>query len=317
MALTITRTILKSDIRDWLDQSGDTVAERRLERAIQAGLERVSWVRHWSFLRDTYPVNTKLPYSTGTVSVNIGSTAVTGSGTTFPSDIVGAFIEFSGQRQQYEITERGGDTSLTIRSAYGNADATNLSGATYKIMYPAMDLPANFRVARALVDVQRNDELPEVQSDDMERLHAYDSGVSSPQCWAVRAKRSDPNISQLWLYPAPDTQELYQMLYIRTAGWYNSATPATATFALEPPAGGSGDAYYVDWPQNLKGLLLSSCKLALVEEGATKNIMPQVAYSDYDRKLSQAMADDEKVMQIKQLGRGSSISPRRRWRLTP
>ena len=67
-------------------------------------------------------------YTTGTVSINQGSTSITGSGTTFTSAMVGRQIFLSNR--WYVISAFGSTTSITIASAFADA---NLSGSAYRI----------------------------------------------------------------------------------------------------------------------------------------------------------------------------------------
>lgn len=311
MALEITQANLITELRQYIGDDVDSFADRRLNRACISGLERLGRRRCWSFHRDTYPVATVTPYSTGTVAINIGSTSITGTTTVFPSDIItgSAWIEFAGQSRAYELTVRTSDTAATIRNAYANADAANLSGATYKIFYPSIDMPANFKSLRRVIDDGRLNELDIIDVDSMDFAHASRSGVGAPSCCGLRAKRNDPNIMQLFLYPSPNTQELYTVLYNRTPGWYSTSTVATASFALEPTT----PSYYVDWPKNLKSLLLASCKLSLIAEGV-KGIDLNAADYDYRELLKAAEADDERQPEIEYLGRDSG--PRQEtWRI--
>jgi len=70
-------------------------------------------------------------YTTGTVSVTNGATAVVGSGTTWTSAMVGRSIMLGGL--YYPITAVADTTHLTISPAYAGAD---LSGDTYVICTP-------------------------------------------------------------------------------------------------------------------------------------------------------------------------------------
>jgi len=299
MALTLTEALLTTELRQYIGDGTDTFADRKLHRACITGLARLGRRRAWSFLRDTYPVNAVPDYydPTATAAVNISSTAVTLSGG-LPSDVVGNFIEFNGQRRWYEITVRGGATSCTLRTAYGNTDATNLTVATWRILYPTIDLPANFKSLRKVIDDGRNSELEIVESDVMADEHASYAGVGSPNYCSVRAKRNDPNIMQLWLYPAPDLQETYTILYNRVPGWYDSSTVATAAFSLEPTT----TAYYCDWPLHLKDLLLASCKVSLIAEGA-KGLHEGAVLSEYNELVRAAESDDERQPEHEWLGR--------------
>lgn len=306
MTLALTEALLQTELRQYIGDKSDTFADRRLHRACIQGLNRLSRRRSWSFHRDMYSVNAVPDYidNASTAAVAISATAVTIAGGAAPSNAVGAFIEFNGQRRAYEITVRTSGTDITLRNAYGNTDATNLTVATWRIIYPAIDLPANFKTLRRVIDNDQVADLEIVESDEIEAAHSSRSSVGTPDYCSVRPKRNDPNIMQLWLYPAPDLQNSYNILYNRVAGWYDSATVATAAFALEPTT----TSYYVDWPLALKDLLLASCKLSLITEGV-KGLDYNAAYSDYRELLRDAESDDERQPEVLYLGR--SIPPQR------
>lgn len=70
-------------------------------------------------------------YTTGTLSVNQGSTTVTGSGTTWTSAMIGRQIFISNR--WYVIANVGSTTSITLATAFADA---NVSGGTYRIADP-------------------------------------------------------------------------------------------------------------------------------------------------------------------------------------
>lgn len=71
-------------------------------------------------------------YDTGTISVNVNSSTVTGSGTSWTSSMIGQSISLEGL--YYEITAVGGVTSLTIGTPFISTSGDgNLSGASYAI----------------------------------------------------------------------------------------------------------------------------------------------------------------------------------------
>lgn len=87
------------------------------------------WPWPWSLGREA--IATIPDYTTGTASVNAGSTAVTGSGTTWTTTHGDGtyFIQFTTANDWYQVSARGGNTSLTIATAY--QPTTNFSGGTY------------------------------------------------------------------------------------------------------------------------------------------------------------------------------------------
>jgi hypothetical protein len=64
----------------------------------------------------------------GTVSVANGSPNVTGSGTAFPSNLAGKYIDIAGT--VYQVLSRSSETSITLTSNYSGATA---SGVTYHL----------------------------------------------------------------------------------------------------------------------------------------------------------------------------------------
>jgi hypothetical protein len=299
MALTIQRSDLITFLRNNYFEKLDTVTTNRINRNIENGLRRVSRQRDWSFLETLTKINAIAPYSTGTVAINHGSTTVTGTTTVFPADSVGAYIEFNGEDGWYEITVRGGDTSLTILDNYSNIAGSNLSGASYKIVYPLYNLPANFRRKSGIFDPGRRRWLRYADSTSLWWVHAGRAGAGQPEAYGFTPLRHDPNITRLLLYPAPSAIENYEMVYWRHAGWYSTDTPATSTFKLKATA----DTDYIDWPDDMLDLLYAAILLELYEEiGHEKQGM---AMSRYFQLYEQAAADDQENGEIRQLGTSS------------
>lgn len=310
MALTVTRSDLKTFLRANYFEKLDTVSIARVERAIEDGLRMVSRAREWAHQITDYPITTAGPYSTGTVSINSASTAVTGSGTVFPSNVVtaNAFIEFNGENTWYEVTARGGDTALTIRDAYSNTAGTNLSGATYKIVYPLYALPDNFRRHVDLFDVGRQRVMQWSTTPPLWDAHAARAGVATPQVYGTVVKRHDPNTTNMLLYPAPDGIEKFQLVYMRHTGWYDAATPATSVWKMRATA----DTDYVDWPESKLDILYAAILVKLYEEVDQGKV--NGAYSHFWQLLQQAQEDDADNIKVRTLGSGGADEmPRQRF----
>jgi hypothetical protein len=89
-------------------------------------------------------VATAAYYTTGTVSCSLGSTAVTGVGTTWTAGMLytaGYRVKFTGSDVIYEFT-RTGNTTATINPALAGDAA--LSGATYTVFKDEFSLPSDF-----------------------------------------------------------------------------------------------------------------------------------------------------------------------------
>jgi len=127
----------------------------------------------------TYSFQKRVPdygetdYSTGTVSVTNGSTAVTGSGTTFTSDMVGRYIKVN--KYWYKISSVTDNTHLTLLTEYGESTE---SGASYTIseLVPILEGFENVPLYRAL-EVYFNSRENPVQADRYKIL--YQNGLSN------------------------------------------------------------------------------------------------------------------------------------------
>lgn len=303
MALTIQRSDLLKYARNNGYEALDAVAKRRYYRAIENGLRMVSAERSWEFLTTTKQIITTAPYSTGTVdtagSSQVGDTSIDIDGATLPSDIVSAhaFIEIDNGPQWYEITERTDDDTLVIRSP---GLMETVSNKTYQIVYPLYDLPAEFREMRAVYNVTRGGYMHPVEVPEMWWLHANTFGTSQPRGYTLVQARHDPNIMQIMLWPAPgSTREGLEISYVREAGWYDTAVPATSTFKLEATA----DTDYLDWPDKMRDLLYAGVMLCLSEElqagdaGAWQRA--------YYQKLAKYKANDQRDKSLRRLSDGN------------
>lgn len=306
MALTQTRSDLIEYARRAVGAGAlDDTARLRYEQGVENALKMLSREREWSWQRDVIDLVTTACYPATpdvALTVTIPTTAsVTFSGTTLPAGVVGAFLEFASERHWYEITVRGGDTSATIRNVYSGNIAGGTASQSFMIVFPLLDLPANFRNKGILIDVEDNEYLEDLPYDPMWLLHSERTGAGEPEKFSIIPKRNDPNQWQLMLYPAPLTARAYQLAYIRNPGWFTTAVPATSAWAAVAPTGTAGDAYYVDWPDDLLFLL----RLAVVACVADEIAPDQSArhHGRYRQECDKAAAQDRKRGKPMYLGR--------------
>lgn len=300
MTLTITRSTLVTLVRNNYQDRQEAAPERRIIRAIENGLRHLSTRRVWEHLNNGTIALSGTPEYVGsdnsdTATVSHGGTSVTMAQTS-PSDVVGAFIEFNGEAGWYEITAGASSTTLTLRDAYRNASAGNLSAVDFKILYPLIDLPADFRKRTRLIDTLRQKTLAPVFPTSLQVLHSLQAGGGQPRSYAVKPKRGDPNVQQLLLYPAPNAVEHYLFEYIRHAGWYSTATPATSTWKMRSTA----DTDYVDWPESKMDLLEAAIMAALYRETNDPGLAEFTGL--YYQLLEDHEADDHENWDDHQLG---------------
>src|SRR5690242_13053535 len=100
--------------------STDTTNQTNVKRWINYVQQDLCSRWPWPFMLGRESIATIPDYLTGTVSVNSGSTTVTGSGTTFTATHGDGtyFIQFSGANDWYKVTARSSNTSITIGNPY-------------------------------------------------------------------------------------------------------------------------------------------------------------------------------------------------------
>lgn len=85
----------------------------------------------WPFMESREAIQTVTDYTTGTVSVAVAGTTVTGDSTVFTTTMAGGqyYIQFEGSNDWYKITTRNSNTEIVIEQGYAGTDA--LSDATF------------------------------------------------------------------------------------------------------------------------------------------------------------------------------------------
>lgn len=123
--------------RDWVKNAFRTISEHRL----------------WSWQTSQDQFLAKAVYNTGTVTATRGSTAVTGSGTTWTSAMVGRQFRTGTNQPIYTISARGSNTALTLGQPWGGETA---SGAAYEIWNAYFTAPADFQAFVSVWDPNFN-----------------------------------------------------------------------------------------------------------------------------------------------------------------
>lgn len=105
----------------------------------------------WPWAYKETNVSIQPSYTTGTVSVNVGSTTVTGAGTTWSTGWTNKRILLDNNTD-WPVASFGGANSATLSQAYfGSA---NLSGASYTIYQDVFTMPTDFEPGKDLVLLQ-------------------------------------------------------------------------------------------------------------------------------------------------------------------
>lgn len=257
------RFMLKSDYRDDL-----------LLNLINDVVERV-WAKHdWNFYFKPTRLVTVTPYDTGTISVTADSDAVVGTGTTWTSDHVGAFIDIEGSQDSYTIKEVTDATNIVLDTIF--TDTTDAS-ATYTIRQARVAVPADFGSIQALSLTQvRYYKLDTITPLEWSHDTSGDSYSGTPVSYCVFD--FDGN-TYIHLYPIPSNQEGMTVLYKRR--------PTMLTTIA------SGN---LDIPQTYQmNELIRYGVIEMYHTYEKDTSLANLARRNYERFLLEAQEDDRKV----------------------
>ena len=118
-----------------------TLCQYFIDEVQDIHIARNIYEHQFSFLKAYGYLSTTPSYSTGTVAVTQDSTAVTGTGTTFTSAMVGRLIKFNGEDNYYEISAYTDADEITLKTAYIGTTDTDATFEIYKVNY---DLASDF-----------------------------------------------------------------------------------------------------------------------------------------------------------------------------
>ena len=176
---------------------------------INEAMSDLIYVHDWPWRRKTDVGQTVAPYSTGTVTATLGSTTVTGSGTTWTSAMVGRKFRVDGDLDFYTVSAFTSTTSITLADAYVNA---TVSGSAYEIYQDTYALAADMD---RIVGLQVQD--PDTQvifASDQELYDHFPNPQSeaAPDTAVVYQQNTSGNW-QVQFYPIPSDLIQFQYQY--------------------------------------------------------------------------------------------------------
>jgi hypothetical protein len=117
---------------------------------INNAYSRALSANRWFGLRGLDEFEIPTPYTTGTVTVNNGSTAVVGSGTTFTSAMVGRQFIVDSQLPFYTIITFTDATNIVLDRPFSG---TSISGSSdWAIEYVYLEVPSDFLSFTSVID---------------------------------------------------------------------------------------------------------------------------------------------------------------------
>jgi hypothetical protein len=155
------------------------------QQAVNDAIRTVMQYADWPWMVDRYDIPLVNQYSTGTVSVAQGSTAVTGSGTSWTTGLAGRLfnqkILLQGDAEEKEIASINNNTSLTLRYPYNSTALTSLVNVGYNIFQDSYPVPAQPGRDLMLLNPQfqysRLTKLDRYTFDDRTAFNRFQTGI--------------------------------------------------------------------------------------------------------------------------------------------
>lgn len=130
-----------------------TMSPKLAQDFVINAFRRLAEVRRWSWLTKFNQFIAPAAYNTGTVTVTLNSTTVTGSGTTFTAAMVGRQFKVGTSSPIYTIAQYTSATSIELDLVYGG---TTTAGASYIIYQSYFTVPSDFHQFISLWDPSFN-----------------------------------------------------------------------------------------------------------------------------------------------------------------
>lgn len=243
-ALHLTRADLRDELARFMSfgkyTSAPTQAQADINAFIKRGLRQFyvpvplsgdSQTHSWSFLQPWDIITTTAPYETGTISSS--GTAITGSGTTFTSAMLGQKI-IVGEQVRTIVTFTN-STTIVVDSAF----SSNLSGSKYKIAFNIVHMSQHFgglvgdltyskESTKSMVPNVGEASYRRTESLDPNKLGRPEIACVTPKDTADTNYPDNPSQFTMNFWPAPDDVYILQYRYVAVQG--DETDTPTATF---------------------------------------------------------------------------------------
>ena len=186
-----------------------------IKQRINIRRQQIFKMREWEFLRKTVLVATADEYDTGTISISVGGTTVTGAGTTFTAAMVGRSLYVGTTHSQpYIISAFTSTTDITIETAF--APLTASSGDDYSIKA--------LRYTPSVADIAKIDRIVYDRRKLIEKPHGYFDAIDPertttgvPIFYSIAKKSAQSGTITFEVHPVPNGEYVMKVVYYRKA----------------------------------------------------------------------------------------------------
>lgn len=175
----------------------------------------------WARLRASSTITTVAEYTTGTIAVSEGGTTLTGTDTVWTSAMTGRRIRIANRNEDYTFTYVSA-TSATIAGAYEGDDETE---ATYVISKRHFTLPSDCGNLESITVPETNDELDQINVEELDQIDPARGTYGDPTTYTLYVDDSStPPVSQVELWPTPQTARALPIRYIKQVSRLSAAS---------------------------------------------------------------------------------------------
>lgn len=192
---------------------------------------------NWSFDRRQGQLVFNAAYQTGTVAINVGDTALTGTGTIFTTAMTGRYIRVNNDDVCYKVTYVSA-TALTLESAY--LGTANVSGVPFCITQDVTALPTDFKSMQNPFITTVWWTLNPADIGDIEMFRIVQHAPNDPLCYAIAWQVDDANagipVPYIWVHPQPLNYRIVQFPYYKHVPKLTSDSDTFGVPAVAEPA---------------------------------------------------------------------------------
>lgn len=134
MAL-LTRSDLRTEVKKYIRKSNETQYDSLINSILNRVQLEYCQMYSWPFLEAKETIELIPEYTTGTVAISEGETALTGTGTTWTKAMTGRKIKLNSYREINKVGRFIGTTSITLANTYYGDDVTADSYSIFKDEY--------------------------------------------------------------------------------------------------------------------------------------------------------------------------------------
>jgi hypothetical protein len=169
---------------------------------VEDAIRKITRTHEFPFMRGYDRIELQAKVSAGTVAVTLGGTAVTGTGTAFPTVWDGeSYAEIRINREVYRVASITDATNLVLTDA-ATATETAADFQLYKARYL---LPALYAIETVISTVGAQDAVEAVSNEHLQAMKAQFLSFGRPRYWACVGYVG--GLPEIELYPAPNYNE--------------------------------------------------------------------------------------------------------------